>query len=31
MTPADFEAWTAATLAGDDLYFCGDTVEESGN
>jgi 2-polyprenyl-6-methoxyphenol hydroxylase-like FAD-dependent oxidoreductase len=29
MTHADFEAWTAARLGGDDLYFCGDTVEDS--
>lgn len=29
MTHADFAAWTAATLAGDDLYFYGDTVEDS--
>ena len=29
MTPADFEAWTAATLGGDDLYFYGDTIDDS--
>jgi hypothetical protein len=23
MTPADFEAWTAATLSGESLYFYG--------
>ena len=31
MTHGDFEAWTAATLAGDNLYFYGDTVEDSPN
>ena len=25
MSPGDFEAWTAATLAGEQLYFYGDT------
>ena len=26
MTPASFTAWTAATLAGDDLYLYGETT-----
>ncbi len=28
MTHSDFEAWTAATLAGEDLYFWGSSAEE---
>lgn len=29
MTPADFEAWTAATLSGDQLYFWSSDADES--
>jgi 2-polyprenyl-6-methoxyphenol hydroxylase-like FAD-dependent oxidoreductase len=28
MTPADFEAWTAATLSGENLYFYGDDAAD---
>ena len=27
MAPADFEAWTAATLSGEQLYFYGNAEE----